>query len=1006
MKNKKPELSDEELKELMPILQKLLPKATEFRPHQKPIIKQIISGQDTLAIMPTGGGKSACYQVPALYFSERFGGITLVISPLRALMEDQVRKLAKSGVKVACICSSFIRDNYPPKNDVFHRFKDANAGDEYGESESASFRSVRNRLFKDAVNGEYSIIYVTPERLRNGAFINFAQRAKIKMIAVDEAHCISLWGYDFRPRYLEISRFLKRIGYHPIIAAFTATTTKSSNEDIIKKLDMHNCRIIENDRGGRGNLDFRIRCKDPENRDMLEYLQKHKDESGFVYCSTVKNVNEVYDLLKEKGISVTRYYAGLDEDYEVEKDKNETKEKNFDDFIKGRKQVMVSTTALGMGIDKDDVRFVIHYNLPLCLENYYQEAGRAGRDGKAADCILYYSAADIPVCKSLIDSSLRDSELSEQDNEKRRIIAEERLECMIEYGERGQKLGDKDKENSKILQKEILSYFKNYEPILYRIKKLELSIRCRRSKNGDLLKYLQEREGESGLIYCSNEKKANEVYGYLKGKGISVTRCYTEPDEAPKAEKEKSESADDYLDDLINVSKVNRYKLLVSGTAPGFGYKRSDIRFIIHYNLPFSLEEYYRETACVGYSGNKTECILYYTEKDVSVCRNRIAKAFNNETISESECEKRKGLAKERLEDMIRYAELGEAADSKALKKEIVHYFKDLDVVSRIDNIDVLYCNRTKIAHELRKGVMANKALAVNNSHKKGATHNGPKATVSYEVRGEEALNYFDMMVADAVYTLIKHRVAKIYAKNVMELLAGNEKLLLRPERTELVKKSIRKMMKTEIMIDRRRSAFLGFTYKGQENKFKNPNEFLPFLPLKEIEEKKNVYFVSECGKIPPLYEYAEIMNGQFFSFPIRYLNLESISFQSSNENLMMVHYLLCRIDMMAKYDKREKARNKKEKVQNKRTVTSSTIRFDTVMKTIRVEDVKPVKEAKAYLDKKYYQNRRADAQWNRMLQILEHLKNVHFIESYEAKEADFDKSRRIKIKRFTQDFL
>lgn len=509
----------ETLRQLVP------PEAVDFRDEQKAVIGQIRKGRDVLAVMPTGGGKSICYQVPAMHLP----GITLVISPLLALMEDQCWKLYRKGFPVACLSSAFILDH-----DGFHRSRRGNAPDgepdggnedndnlspENDKPKTKSFKALRNQIFLDACEKKYKLLYVTPERLRDGHFIRFAQKVEISMIAVDEAHCISLWGYDFRPRYLEISRLLTRIGYHPIIAAFTATAAKSVREDIVKLLGMKLPKDGNTAAGEgegtvfsvqRDNLTFSVRHipdeKGMKKRELLRCLKKHSGESGFVYCSRVDYVNEVWQYLCRHGIAAARYYAGLDDEDDTEK--GGSKQENFNDFmVTGKKTVIVSTTALGMGIDKSDIRFVVHYNLPTCLENYYQEAGRAGRDGFPAECVLYYTREDIQTCRGLLERAVEGSELSEEERKWHLKTTGRRLSHMIEYAERGEAL------DSAALQQRILDYFRGFDPYD------GVPEECR----PDVLSRLRRTD----VLYVNRTKIAQELRkGRMAADGLAVGRKY------------------------------------------------------------------------------------------------------------------------------------------------------------------------------------------------------------------------------------------------------------------------------------------------------------------------------------------------------------------------------------------------------------------------------------------------------------------------------------------------
>ncbi len=331
-----------------------------FRPGQEPIIDALLAGRDVLNVMPTGGGKSLCYQIPAMLLP----GITLVVSPLVSLMRDQVTQLVQMGIPAAFLNSSL------------------------------TFRQYQLALSR-AKDGWYRIIYVAPERLNTPAFQEFVQSASISLLAVDEAHCISQWGQDFRPAYLTIPDFLASLPQRPPVGAFTATATPKVREDIQRLLKLE--QPLEQVTGfDRANLYFEVRHPSSRPAELLSVIREHPGECGIVYCSTRKNVEEVCDALCAAGLDATRYHAGLEP---------EERRKNQEDFLFDRRRIMVATNAFGMGIDKSDVRYVVHYNMPKDLESYYQEAGRAGRDGAAASCILLYSGQDVRTAQYLIDHS-------------------------------------------------------------------------------------------------------------------------------------------------------------------------------------------------------------------------------------------------------------------------------------------------------------------------------------------------------------------------------------------------------------------------------------------------------------------------------------------------------------------------------------------------------------------------------------------------------------------------
>ena len=330
-----------------------------FRKGQEEIVDQILNGRDVLAIMPTGAGKSLCYQVPALLMS----GITIVVSPLISLMIDQVKALNEAGVHAAYINSALTE------------------------------RQITKAL-ELAAAGRYKMIYVAPERLLTPRFLDFACHTELSMVTIDEAHCISQWGQDFRPSYVKITEFIRQLPRRPVVSAFTATATQKVREDILEVLDLESPYI--NVSGfDRENLYFEVRPARGKKDAIKEYLTQHREDSGIIYCATRKNVDELYLELQNAGFSVGRYHAGMG---------TEARNESQEDFIYDRIEIMIATNAFGMGIDKSNVRYVIHYNMPQSMENYYQEAGRAGRDGENSQCILLFSAQDVMIDRMLLDN--------------------------------------------------------------------------------------------------------------------------------------------------------------------------------------------------------------------------------------------------------------------------------------------------------------------------------------------------------------------------------------------------------------------------------------------------------------------------------------------------------------------------------------------------------------------------------------------------------------------------
>ncbi|MBW9151115.1 DNA helicase RecQ [Clostridium estertheticum] len=366
-----------------------------FRKGQDDVIDSILNGKDTFAVMPTGAGKSVCYQIPALMLE----GVTLVISPLISLMKDQVDTLNSIGIAATYINSSL------------------------------SINEVNERIDKVA-SGEFKLLYVAPERLESDFFCNMLNRLKISLLAVDEAHCVSQWGHDFRPSYAAISSLIDKLSERPIIAAFTATATKDVRIDVIRLLKLREPDVYVTG-FNRENLSFTVIRGENKRDFVLKYIEDNKDKVGIIYTATRKETNNLYELLHKKGYNVGKYHAGLND---------EERKQNQEKFLYDDINIIIATNAFGMGIDKSNVRYVIHYNLTKSMEAYYQEAGRSGRDGEPSECVLLFSAADVLLQKFFIEQSTVAPE--------RKVNEYKKLQAMVDYSH-----------TTRCLRKFILEYF-------------------------------------------------------------------------------------------------------------------------------------------------------------------------------------------------------------------------------------------------------------------------------------------------------------------------------------------------------------------------------------------------------------------------------------------------------------------------------------------------------------------------------------------------------------------
>ena len=498
---------------------------SSFRPGQEQVVDAIVSGQDVLGVMPTGAGKSVCYQVPAMLMP----GLTLVISPLISLMQDQVAALEEEGVHAACLNSALPEGLY-------------------------------STILRAALEGDYKILYVAPERLLTDSFLYLAMHARIAFVAVDEAHCVSQWGQDFRPSYLRIQAFVDSLPTRPVVGAFTATATAHVRDDIRTHLALRDPYEVTAS-FDRPNLYFATQRALPSEkpRRLLELVLQEGNNAGIVYCSTTKQVDETARLLQSRGIRAAAYHAKLDAD---------TRRRNQDDFLYDRVQVMVATNAFGMGIDKPNVRFVIHYNMPKDLESYYQEAGRAGRDGQPSRCTLLYSGTDVRTIRFFIDKELEaDNGLPADVKAEAARKAEERLKYMTFYST-----------TPKCLRGFLLEYFGEAAPkkcgncscCLAAEQEAQLQLetsRRRAADNAHRLEKPRRTKSTAGAAPLSeaDEKLLNALYArrkWLAGKqNVPAFMVFSDATLREMVEKKPLS-----LDELLNISGVGEKKAARYGT--------------------------------------------------------------------------------------------------------------------------------------------------------------------------------------------------------------------------------------------------------------------------------------------------------------------------------------------------------------------------------------------------------------------------------------------------------
>lgn len=443
-----------------------------FRPGQLGVVEAVLGGRDALAVMPTGAGKSVCYQVPGVITE----GLTLVVSPLVSLMSDQVRALVDAGIRGAYLNSTLTPGQ-------------------------------QSTVLRRALDGVYQIMYVAPERLADPRFVEFAQTACIPLVAVDEAHCVSQWGQDFRPSYLTVGDFIAQLPQRPVVAAFTATATERVRRDIVRLLDLHDPYEVVTG-FDRPNLYFGVERMEPKRKLAWigSYALEHASDSGIVYCSTRKDTDKVHAALVAAGVRAARYHAGMSA-------ADRTKSQRA--FISDDAPVMVATNAFGMGIDKSNVRYVIHHNMPGSIEAYYQEAGRAGRDGEPSTCMLLWSDGDVSTCRFFIEQESGNEELTAQEADAVRASRRRLLDAMTGYCH-----------TTGCLRHYILDYFGEAAPSAYQMMEQQadtVEVPADRGKSAAE----EVRALSAGCAHCSNCEGTYEAVD-VTDTALAVMRCVKE----------------------------------------------------------------------------------------------------------------------------------------------------------------------------------------------------------------------------------------------------------------------------------------------------------------------------------------------------------------------------------------------------------------------------------------------------------------------------------------------